>query len=519
MKMSDDCSLFPYSLGCEHLAPVHTAEFDRLNRAIASADRGFRLLIAQYNRPYYRDQLVERLSALHVQSRILHVDLENLSDFAALQSRFGELAGKSDVLHVLGLEGWACDPAKEWLPSLNYQREYLAGQCPIPMVFWLPQRLIRLLALQAPDMWAWRAGVFDFSVHAKVETHQYFKPDKTFLTATERERRQQRILELEAYLGSRPDMAAALRASLLYEQGELYEASGETTKAFERYDHALNLYRSLNDERNIADTLSQIAYVLYSQGEWDKALRMWRDEVLQKYERLGDVRSRAVTMGRIADICEARGDWEEAWRIRREEELPVYERGDERSYAVTMGKIADMHQARGNLDEALQIRRQEELPVYERLGDVRERAVTMAKIADIYRTKGELDEALLTLKEEVLVTFDRFGDERSRAVTLGKIADVYDARGELDKALRIRREEELPVYERLGDLRSMIVARSRIAMAYLKLDPGRKEEANRLLCLALSDARRMNIPEAEIIRNILGKNQMTCDDNGALKLA
>ncbi len=513
--MPDDCSPFPYSPGCDHLVPVHTSEFDRLDRAIGAAGGRFRLLIAQYNRPYYRDQLVERLIALHVKSRILHVDRENPPDFRALQSRLGELAGKASVLHVLGLDIWAYDPEKEWLPSLNYQRESLTGQCPIPMVFWLPRGLIRLMALQAPDMWAWRAGVFDFSVHAQVEVSPHIKPDKLFLSATERERRQQWIRELDAYLGSRPDMAAGLRASLLCEQGDLYEAIGKNAESLVCYEHALNLYKTLSDERNIADTLSQIAYVLYSQGEWDKALDMWRNEVLPKHERLGDKRSRAVTMGKIADILEARGDWEEAWRIHREEELPVYEHMDERSYAVTMGKIADMHQARGELDEALRIRRQEELPVYERLGDVRARAVAMGKIADIYRTRGELDKALRILKEDVLVAFERLGEMRSCALTMGQIADIHQLRGELDESLRIRREEELPVYERLGDKRSMVVTHANIAMAYLRLDPARLGEANRLLCLALSDARRMKIPEADIIQNILNRYQMTCEDDGS----
>ena len=161
----------------------------------------------------------------------------------------------------------------------------------------------------------------------------------------------------------------------------------------------------------------------------------------------------------------------------------------------------------------MRIRREEELPVYERLGDVRSRAVTVGKIADIFQARGDLDEALRIRREEQLPVYERLGDVRSRAVAMGKIADIFQARGDLDEALRIRREEQLPVYERLGDVRGLLIARAKIGMTYLQLNPPRRDEANTLLCQALADARRMNIPEANQIRMILMSNGMSCEDD------
>src|SRR5262249_41509144 len=99
------------------------------------------------------------------------------------------------------------------------------------------------------------------------------------------------------------------------------------------------------------------------------------------------------------------------------------------------------------------------------------------------------------------------GDVRSRAVTLGQVADILQARGELDEALRIRREEELPVYERLGDVFSMVRARGRLALTYLaRAHPRDREAAADLPALALRDAERLRIPEAEQIRRIQRKH-------------
>ena len=141
--------------------------------------------------------------------------------------------------------------------------------------------------------------------------------------------------------------------------------------------------------------------------------------------------------------------------------------------------------------------------------------------------------------------YERLGDVRSRAVTLGKIADILAARGEQDEALRIRREEELPVYERLGDVRpgrspwarsptswpargertrpcgsagrrssrctsgwagaTSLSAGATLAITLLiRNTAGDREEARGLLCLALADARRMQLPEAAADRGDSG---------------
>ena len=233
-------------------------------------------------------------------------------------------------------------------------------------------------------------------------------------------------------------------------------------------------------------------------------------EELISNEPADDVKSNALW---LLGQCRIRlGQIDEALEAAEVKAAVEQARGADREFALARGLSADIYQARGELDEALRIRREEELPVYERLGDVRERAVTMGKIADIYQARGELDEALRIRREESLPVYERLGDVRSRAVTMGKIADIYQARGELDEALRIYIEERLPVAERLGDMLGTLITRAKIGLIYLKFQPPKRKEANILLCQALSDARRMNIPEADIIQQILDANELTCEN-------
>ena len=91
-------------------------------------------------------------------------------------------------------------------------------------------------------------------------------------------------------------------------------------------------------------------------------------------------------------------------------------------------------------------------------------------------------------------------------------------RGELDEALRIRTEEQLPVYERLGDVRALLICRANIAILLLMRvrQTGQRDDAataNTLLCAALGEARRLRLPEAAQIEQLLEQAGMTCSED------
>ena len=306
----------------------------------------------------------------------------------------------------------------------------------------------------------------------------------------------------EALTGETTD---EMRSNVLWILGEVAQRGGLLDRALAAAEDKRSLDLGRGAEREAAIAAGQIADVFEAKGQLDDALKIRQEEQLPIFERLGDVRSRAATMGKITDIFKARGQLKDALRTLREEVLPALEQlGDVRSRAVTMGRIADILQARGQLDDALKIRQDEELPVYQRLGDVRSRAVTMGQIADILQARGQLDDALKIRQEEQLPVFEQLGEVRERAATMAWIAHILWARGDYDGALRTLREEVHPAYERLGDVRSLVRARSQFAGILLqRAAEGDREEASRLLHLAHDEARRMQLPEAQGIEQII----------------
>lgn len=490
-------------------------DFQRLAKTLIHGPP-FQWLLVEAPDQRLRSQVLDALDTVllvaHLKTSRLVVDAST-ADVVELEQKLVSHAEQAPVVQVLVASDWFDEAGRRW-DALNARRERIAHAAKARLVFWLNKEGIERAARFAPDLWAWRGGIYTFKVEVRSmpgAALERLAPRPTGLDTRSMAERHRRIAEIRAWLANNPASPDELLAPILDELGKLLHSVGDYDAALAHWrNQELPLYERLGAERSRAITMGQIADIYQARGELDEALRIRRDEELPVFEHLGELRERAATMSRIADILQVRGELDEALRIHRQEVLPDFERlGDVHSRAVTMGKIADILQARGEPDDALHIRREEELPVYERLGDVRSRAITIGKIADILEARGELDEALRIHREEVLPVFKRLGDVRKRAVTMGKIADILEARGELDEALRIYRDEQLPVYERLGDARELLVARANLALTLLaRAAVGDREEAEKVLQLALIDAERLHLPEAERIRGILKRARL-----------
>ena len=416
----------PAAVFGEDLDGRHSGDFLRLQRLLEHAG-GFQLVFAGCLSFAYRQALIDRIDVRHPSAVI--VDLVPLAGPSVVLDELRRIGPQHNPIHLVGVEAWLRQAGPEALHALNYRRESLAADVPNTLVLWLDPGTIATVASEAPDLWAWRAAVLDFS-HPPAERLAVHR-GSIFLGSAERAQRERRLAEIGDYLRSIGEPGGP-DADLMLEASDIEQSLGRSEAALAHAKAAGAAFREIDDRR-----------------------------------------SAAVAVGRIADILASCGQLDEAMRLRVEEQLPVYERlGDVRSKAVTQGYIADILVSRGQLDEALRLRVEEELPVYERLGDVREKAVTQGKIADILASRGQLDEALRILRQEVLLAFERLGDVRSKAVTQGRIADILASRGQLDEALALH-EQRLPVAERLGDIDSL--AHIRYSMAALRLQRGEHE--------------------------------------------
>ena len=484
-----------------NLRSEHSGTFLRLQRLLEGR-RSFTLCFLTYSDSFYRDRAASFLEKRLDANVRVSIDPDTAIGTEDLFERLSA-APPNSPSQLMGLEHWP-EGIDNLLTRLNYRREALAERCPRPLLFWVLSRDLNKVTTKAADLWAWRSGVFDFTLPADTRSRLPHRSRIDPWVAADTPRRRARMEELQQYLAARPSLRP-IDVDLLLELGDLRRDFGELAQAEGAYLRAekalsdtddqrrraitrgriadlleirgqleealhirieveLPVYEKLDDIRSIAITKGQIANILQTRGQLDEALRIRTEEELPVYEKIGDTRALAIAHGRIADILEIRGQLDEALRVRTEKQLPVFKKiGDAHSVAITRGRIADILEIRGQLDEALRIRTEEELPVYEKLGDVRSVAITRGEMADILAARGQVEEALRIRLEEEIPVYEKFGDVRALAIAHGRIADIHEIRGQLDEALRIRTEEELPVYEKLGDVRLIVFTRAQIA--------------------------------------------------------
>ena len=135
----------------------------RLYRRMQVA-HGFRLLILIHNDPQYRDKLIEHFDRSLGHAEKITLDA-SVSDFAKLEKQLKTLSPSSSAIHIVGFENWriAQEAEAERFKGWNYHREQIAECCQTTLMLWLLEHDVKDFALHAPDMWAWRSDVLDFT--------------------------------------------------------------------------------------------------------------------------------------------------------------------------------------------------------------------------------------------------------------------------------------------------------------------------------------------------------------------
>ena len=140
--------------------PCHD-DFLRLSRTLIHGPP-FQWLLVEAPDEGLRRQVMEALDRV-LQRAGLRSDRLPLSDkildVPMLEARLVNNARQAPVVHVIGRPGWF--DAARW-EAFNTRRERLAAKARAKLVFWLDGEAIALASRSAPDLWAWRSGVYAF---------------------------------------------------------------------------------------------------------------------------------------------------------------------------------------------------------------------------------------------------------------------------------------------------------------------------------------------------------------------
>jgi len=198
------------------------------------------------------------------------------------------------------------------LGYLDLTREWFLHR-PHRLVLWVTEYGRVEVAVEAPNFWAARSGVFDLRVPERGELLAARAelagepPGYENLEEWERKRRLYEAL-LEEYLAEEEvDQAAVAR--LHYKLATLHYRVGDYGRAEEHLRQELAVEEETGDRAGLATTYNNIASIHYARGDYEAALALYRRS-LEMAEQLGD-RAKADTVRRnIAAVRERIGEEE-----------------------------------------------------------------------------------------------------------------------------------------------------------------------------------------------------------------
>src|SRR5512138_3606097 len=189
----------------------------------------------------------------------------------------------SAVFMVHGLH-WGESPESDICSTLNLQREFFVER-QVRAVFWLTHNEIVNLARFAPDFWAYRHRVLEFTESPKAERLIQEALDSAWQGtgeyADQYEDTDAKISLRESLLTELPEgeEATSLRANLLLTLGILNWRKGDFEKAGEQLHEALKVSSRIEDNWFEAQCYNAMALIKSSTGHADAAIDAYKQAI------------------------------------------------------------------------------------------------------------------------------------------------------------------------------------------------------------------------------------------------
>jgi Flp pilus assembly protein TadD len=242
------------------------------------------ILIAVYESEFIRAEaeaaLTRQLSELGQQAAAFRVDAKNF-DIPLILAQDPRRA--DSVFFVSGIRWGGGKGGYEAYRALNLHREHLV-ESQIRAVFWLTKNEANVLPRHAPDFWAFRHRVVEFTDPPHPARRKPSTRDLVWggwKVATLSEDAGSKIALREAMLGRLPegDESQAARVDLLYSLASLAWANGEYQKSCERLKQGLVIADRLQDSGLRARFWAGLGIVYHNLKQEDNALSAYKKAV------------------------------------------------------------------------------------------------------------------------------------------------------------------------------------------------------------------------------------------------
>ena len=332
------------------------AEIEAIERFLAFSSGSSSISVAVCNSPALRDSIIVKLrERFEIEVVSLPAGTADPFDYVCDQLK----STTPPALFITTLEA-SVPSDEERQPSLhaiNAARELWRERFGCPIVFWIPEYVVPLLAFHAPDLWSWLSHRFEFVsqfAHPMEAVRESYNEPWSMASNLDAEKKRFRIAELE----QRIKEAEALGKKELtphviswnFELGNLFESLGELDKSESLFRKILQQADSIH-EISIASAYGNLGLIYKTRGDLGRAEEMLRKS-LEIEKRLGRQEGMASDYGNLGLIYMTRGDLDRAEEMLRKS-LEIEERlGRQEGMASDYGNLGLIYQTRGQKDEA-----------------------------------------------------------------------------------------------------------------------------------------------------------------------
>lgn len=451
-------------------------EFEDLIRALKWSSE-FAIYFAVVNPPVIRKQTAEALKKRLDKEKITVHSLELDRSYFDVLSVISEnvpsycLRGAPTKTHAVLFicdteESIASDAGtrRSFFDSLNWQRDKLRETIACPLVIWLPEFAVRILAVEAPDFWAWRSGVYYLGPAPAVifrDTKELLRRETSEYDVLTRQEKERRLDQFKALLadydknqfgeGLESEELLNVRFYVLQEAGNILLSLGDYKEAKRYFLLALQMAERLKDKGLLAQIFRNLAIVSVAQGDYTST-EEYTENVSEIAEESEDKEESASAFLFLGMLAAARGKYNKAEDFLRKSLEIGQEGGNKELTALALISLGSASKDRGNYTEARRFLEQSRR-INEERGDKGGIVDNLIELSDLAKSQGDMDEALREI-DHALTLSKEIKDRGRIARVLELYASLLVAHGDYPRAQDYYRTS-LELYEQLGDKRGI----------------------------------------------------------------
>lgn len=247
--------------------------------------------------------------------------------------------------------------------------------------------------------------------------------------------------------------------------GIAYRILGDYDQAIASQQQYLAIARALKDRESEGMALGNLGNIYYLLGQFEQAIN-YQQQWLAIARETNDRQSEGKALGNLGNVYESLGDYAKTIDYTQQWLAIARETKDRQSEGKALGNLGVVSHSSGDYANALSYG-QQQLAIARSIKDRQTEGAALGNLGNAYYALGEYEKAI-GYEQQLLTIARDIKDIQSEAAALGNLGNVYLAVGQYDKAVDYH-QQQLDIVRRLKNRQSEAIALGNLSSAYFFL--------------------------------------------------